>query len=397
MQKLWTLYKLLPLLIGLSGFLSIQSCSVIFPIIAPFADLPEPTGPYSVVTRTSCWTDSTHDETFTPEPDYRRIVVQVWYPTATPETGTPTLYIDNPKLRLPALSKQLRLPVSLFRHFDKVRTNSYSGVKDEDFAPEFPVILFSHGLSGMRFQNTALMEELASQGYVVFAADHSYAANITIFPNGDIAQYRAGKRRITKGSQLENIDLSQLAILVNDLRFMADMICENRDDPLLKDLPYDDSRLGLVGHSIGGAAILNALAVDGRFQAAMVLDGWYIPVPDSILASGVHQPIFHLGQKEWVDRSNYQLMDQLFMHSDGPAYQLLLPHTQHTDFTDMPLFTPFSLFIGYTETLDPIQTNSLIRRNTVSFFNTYLKNEDPQKLNAAILSEPGVNSYIFSP
>ena len=390
-------YKPTFILILFLGLMALQNCSMIFPVVAHFADLPEPTGPYTVATRTSCWTDSAHDETFTETIDFRRIVVQVWYPIDGPGQGPQKYYIDNPELRLPALSKQLRLPVTLFRHFDKVKTNSYTSKPDQALRTKFPVILFSHGLSGMRFQNTALMEELASQGYVVFAADHSYAANVTIFEDGETAQYRAGKRRITKGSQLEDIDLSQIAILVNDLRFMADMICINKPDPLLVDLPYDSQIIGLMGHSLGGAAILNALAVDNRFQAAMVLDGWYIPIPDDVIAQGVHQPVFHLGQKEWTDRFNYQLMDQFFLHSQGPIYKLLIPQTQHTDFTDMPLFTPFSLYIGYTESRDPEWLDKLLRRNTVAFFDTYLKGSDPLTLRNTILSEPQTNGYIFIP
>ncbi|MCF6238577.1 MAG: hypothetical protein L3J79_07165, partial [Candidatus Marinimicrobia bacterium] len=213
------LIKIILLSSFLAGLCFLQSCSVIFPLIAPFADLPEPTGPYTVATRTATWTDSSRDETFTPEADYRRIVVQVWYPIMGKAQGPPALYIDDPELRLPALAKQLRLPVTLFKHFDQVRTNSYTDTSNTEFSSDFPVILFSHGLSGMRFQNTSLMEELASQGYVVLAADHSYEANITIFENGETAQYRAGKRRVLTGDRLENIDLSQIAIIVDDLRF----------------------------------------------------------------------------------------------------------------------------------------------------------------------------------
>ncbi|MEA3286572.1 MAG: dienelactone hydrolase family protein [Candidatus Marinimicrobia bacterium] len=370
---------------------------MVFPVIAPFADLPEPTGSYYVATRTVTWTDSSREETFTKEQDYRRIVVQVWYPTKETNRGVPNLYIDDPVHRLPAIAKQLRLPVVLFKHFDRVKTHSDTAVHINEFQTVFPVVLFSHGLSGMRFQNTSLMEELASQGYVVFAADHSYEANITIFENGETAEYRAGKRRVLKGDRLENIDLSQLSIIVEDLSFILDKVNAGDSRSFLNGLPYDFSRIGVIGHSLGGAAIVNAAAIDPRIGAIMVLDGWYIPVPDTVISQGVDQPIFHLGQKEWGDPINYQRMDRLLANSSGAIFKLLIPGTQHTDYTDMPLFTPFSLYIGYTATRDPIRLNSLIRRSTVYFFDTYLKGQDPTGLTVVIKAEKNADSYVYIP
>jgi hypothetical protein len=76
---------------------------------------------------------------------------------------------------------------------------------------------------------------------------------------------------------------------------------------------------------------------------------------------------------------------------------MLVPGTLHTDFTDMPLFTSFSLFIGYTMVQDPIRLNDLLRVNTASFFNVYLKDHPSSELLDQILSEKDVTSYIFTP
>ncbi len=378
---------------------SLENCAIIFPVVAPFADLPQPNGPYVVATRMVTWTDSSRDETFTQAPDYRKIVVQVWYPTKAGSGETPNLYIDDSDSRLPAIAKQLRLPVSMIKQFDGVRTHSYSATAGsiDSVGSKFPVILFCHGLSGMRFQNTALIEELASQGYVVFAADHSYAANITIFDNGDKAEYRAGKRRPLTEEMLKRVDLSQLSIVVDDLEFMLARIRNTEPDDFLRNIAYDQNTIGVVGHSLGGAAILNAMAIDTNIQAAMVLDGWYIPLPDSILVRGVDQPIFHLGQIQWTDPGNYIRMEQMLANSRGPIYKLLVPGTSHTDFTDMPLFTSFSLLIGYTKIQDPAWLNQVIRKTSVKFFDVYLKGCDPSELINMMNAEKMTSTYIFTP
>ena len=48
----------------------------------------------------------------------------------------------------------------------------------------WPVLVFSHGWDGMRYQNTVQMEALASNGYVVFAPEHAYGAVISVYPDG---------------------------------------------------------------------------------------------------------------------------------------------------------------------------------------------------------------------
>ncbi|NQV16559.1 dienelactone hydrolase family protein [bacterium] len=379
------------------NILFIHGCTIIFPIIAPFNDLPEPSGPYAVATCSTSWTDSSREETFTEKHDFRRLAIKVWYPTIQEKTVEPELYVENPELRLPAIANQLNLPISLIRHFDGVLTNSFVSDPRADFETVFPVILFSHGLSGMRSQNTSVMEELASHGYVILAPDHSYDANIAIFDDGEIAEYRAGNRRVLKGNRLEDVDLSKISIRVSDLSFIIDKIKENNLDPFLEGIPYDSKTIGVIGQSLGGATAISTMAMDERIQAAMILDGWYIPVPDSILSQGVEAPVFHLGQLEWSDENNYERMDRLMLSGSGPFFKLLIPNTQHTDFTDMPLFTPFSLLIGYTAIQDPIWLNDLIRHSAVLFFDTYLKAYDSRAFQTLISNEPETSSYIFIP
>lgn len=376
---------------------SLSNCSAIFPVIAPFSDLPEPTGPYAVATRSATWVDSSRDETFTHEIDFRKLVVQVWYPVSKRDNVEYLPYIDDPELRLPAIAKQLRLPRSLINHFGRVKTHGFEAAGGSDLDERFPVILFSHGLSGMRFQNSAIIEELTSHGYIVLAADHSYGANITIFEDGEPVEYRAGKRRALNANFINTIDLSQISILAGDLSFMIDMVLAHDTDQLLDGLPLDGTQIGVMGHSLGGAAAITTMATDERVQAAMILDGWYAPVPDAIITSGLTKPIFHLGQKEWQEADNYARMDELLMNSDDAIYKVLIPGTHHTDFTDMPLFTPFSLLIGYTRTQDPLWLNQVLREHTRSFFDVYLKGHPALELQNTILNERDVTSYLFVP
>ena len=82
---------------------------------------------------------------------------------------------------------------------------------------------------------------MASHGYVVFAPDHAYEANITIYDDGTTAEYEGGerKRSILWGGPTEHLDFSQLSIIVDDLIFMINKLQYPEADPFLFNLPFE--------------------------------------------------------------------------------------------------------------------------------------------------------------
>ncbi len=94
----------------------------------------------------------------------------------------------------------------------------------------FPMLIYSHGQPGARFQAAYLLEHLASQGFVVAAIDHADATY-------------ADLKQESYVSGLVNRPLDILAVL-NDLP---------------KKLPNaDGNNVGLIGYSYGGYSSLNA-------------------------------------------------------------------------------------------------------------------------------------------
>lgn len=53
-------------------------------------------------------------------------------------------------------------------------SSAYTGRVIRDEPPPFPVIVFSHGLAGMRTTYSGICCDLASHGYVVAAIEHRY-------------------------------------------------------------------------------------------------------------------------------------------------------------------------------------------------------------------------------
>jgi len=111
----------------------------------PVETAPAPTaaaedGPYAVGARTIRFTD----------PRGKDLVVEVWYPASVAEGAEADPYP----------------PTTLSRAAVRDATTDLRG------AP-YPVVGFSHGFAGIRFQSVYLTEHLASHGMVVIAPDHA--------------------------------------------------------------------------------------------------------------------------------------------------------------------------------------------------------------------------------
>ena len=70
------------------------------------------------------------------------------------------------------VSEGFGIPKYLMNNLSNINGNSWSEAQPVN--EKFPVLIFSHGIGGLKTQNTTQMEEMASHGYVVFSCDHPY-------------------------------------------------------------------------------------------------------------------------------------------------------------------------------------------------------------------------------
>ena len=81
----------------------------------------------------------------------------------------------------PALARYLGFPGFALDHVADVPSHSYPGLTPLE--GRLPVVIYSHGWSGFRTVVIDQLESLASHGYLVLAADHTYGAIATRFPD----------------------------------------------------------------------------------------------------------------------------------------------------------------------------------------------------------------------
>ena len=268
----------------------------VIPYIIPVFSLPKPKGESFVGTETFHWTDSTREEWFTIEKadDFREIMVQSWYPSDITQNKKVEPYMDFIELRSKTIANAGGLPSFLPSHLNLIRTNSYSEVPCKIQKGGLPVIIFSHGITGSRHLHQALFEHLSSRGYIVIALDHSYDSNLTVFPDGRIADYRS---ELTGHPDSVQIRENQINTRVQDIIFILNQLTKIQNNeircPLSGNINLEKMAIG--GHSFGGATAIQSTKVDKRIQACFVFDGWINPVPDQTIKSGLRKPFLLWG------------------------------------------------------------------------------------------------------
>ena len=338
--------------------------------------MPAPKGDFPIGSETFHWVDSSRLEWFTDENDndVREIMVQAWYPSEKSNSIGPNSYMDFMNLRSNTLASAGKIPAFLPSHLDMVSTNTRNDVICSKKLEKYPVLIFSHGITGSRHLHQILFEHLASKGYVVFAPDHSFDANLTIFPDGKIADYRS---EITGHPDSVEIRERQINTRALDIGFIIDQARKIEsgiiDSKLSGKLNLDKVALG--GHSYGGATAILASRNNEIIKACVVLDGWISPIPDKVISEGIDVPFLFMGRPSWDDSDypgNYERLADLIAHSSNKKYDIRINQTLHLDYTDIPLMSPLVKHVMDIGDLNPSTTLSLINDLVLGFLEVHL-------------------------
>ena len=359
-------------------------------VLFPVWPLPKPGGPHPVGVRTFEVTDASRPGLFKVAPaEPRRLLVRVWYPAG--EVGGLRLarYFSEQEADTTAetLGAMVGFP-PFFTFVKHVRTNSYADAPLLPGASRLPVLFYSHGYTSFLAQNTALMEDLASHGYVVFSVQHTYDSSATVYPNGDVAPadpelFRmateaeegsdaAGKAQaqaITGKTLDERLDgyltMRELALASGDNRlfksgviwaadriFLHDQLQKGAVPPAIREIAAagDLTRVGERGMSFGGATSGTVCMVDRRCAAGINLDGGdfpfqafaaEMPVPFLMFHSDLRGIYQRLGAKpEGGPRSFNEFSYEAFGTAGArkDIYRVQLKAAQHLGLSDFSLF-----------------------------------------------------------
>ncbi len=238
---------------------------------------PPTSGPYKVGRTSLHLVDPARKEIFGENPDgARELMVTLYYPADVPDGVHASAYADPPLAA--ALAEAYGVPPFLA---GLMHCHSVDGAPAATKEGGFPVVIFSPGGDSHPLFYSAMLEELASQGFIVASVCHTYTTGVTVFPDGRAVrrsdagcsfEILARRHEISPETKIKERD-SIGAVWVADVRFVLDSLGRlNRSDERLAGR-LDLAHSGIFGHSFGGATAAAAVQSDPRFTAGINLDG----------------------------------------------------------------------------------------------------------------------------
>jgi len=207
-----------------------------------------------------------------------------------------------------------------------------AAVRDASIQPgRYPTVVFSHTSLGHRRQSTFLCTHLASHGYVVAAVDHTGNTFADLVDRARSGRVLSPEER---GAHIDRI----IADRVPDVRFLVSAVASGAAGGVADHV--DSDRLGLLGWSFGGWAVLATPEVDDRPRAVVALapGGSSNPLPGIIpakLTFAWHRdvPTLYLV----AERDRFTPLDgmlELFNRTPSHTVMFVLNHADHDHFGD---------------------------------------------------------------
>ena len=285
----------------------------------------------------------------------------------------------------------------------------YPEVPEGENETSFPLVIFSHGAFGYYQSNTSTYMELASNGYVVISLDHPYhsfftkdTSGKTIIVNPQFMQEVMYINELGTPEQ-EIIELSHgwLDIRTADMNFVLDSVKAAKEQGA--ELPAcwfikeessaetirailsmtDTEHIGLMGHSMGGAASVTVGRTRDDIDAVIDLDGTMLgeqfsysngeydfydeayPVPLLSVSNEAH---YFEGQ----DLADWYVNSWVLANAKDAKYTYF-KGSGHMNFTDLPLFSPALAKMLGIGTIDPEECVITMNQLVLDYYNCYLK------------------------
>jgi predicted dienelactone hydrolase len=304
------------------------------PDAAPPGALQDPSGP-------GPWKVGVHTVQLTDPARNRTFATEVWYPIDPATT--------NGKANEYKLESLLGTLASIASPARRDAT---------PLAGTFPLVLFSHGFGGIRFQSYFATERLASHGFVVVAPDHpgNTLADFTQLGNNDAAAQSAIDRPLDMEFSLAAALAGQLGVAV----------------------AIDPAHIAATGHSFGGWTCLETARRDPRIRAVFPMaPGFRNGATDDFVATLARPLLFVGGSADHTCDFAPNQQDP-YDKAASPKYLLELMGAGHLDFSNLCEVPLAKLFVKDgcdPQMIDPDVVHARTNRVATAFALRYLRDD----------------------
>ncbi len=300
-----------------------------------------------------------------PDTEPRRITVQAWYPTQD-RSGERLRATDDPRAFSSAVGGFIGLPGWALRHSSHVRSAARVGASVSSDEP-LPVVLALHGWGGFRLAQMQLLQQLAADGHLVLAIDHTHGAvaaqpvaggvvpiDPALLPDGVPAEVYDAASQVLERMFTDDAHSLVAALRSGDAQVPPAVLAT-----------ADLDRLVVLGHSTGGGAGIWFCAEDGGCRGFVGYDPWVEPLPPEVRASGPEVPWLAIDSGEWAENDNSRLLSTM-VPATG-AQRFTIDGTLHRDFTVQPLLSPLASRLGLSGELPARRTHEIVLELTRSY------------------------------
>lgn len=333
---------------------------------------------FAVGTKYFKWRDESRIDKHYGENEFREVHIQVWYPIEKTKTNLKRAdyfpEIEKAKSVLTNWSEEdLRLVKS-------VNTNSFVGAEISEKSDKYPVLIFSPSLGGHTSFYSFYAERLANAGYVVVGVNHKFESNYIINKDGEVIvqnhKFHDDLKELKipeeiTGDEYREKKGERHRIIGKDLIFVLNQLEEKNASDFSNRL--DLNKVGVWGHSIGGAASIDAAKMDKRFKAVLNFDG----TPSGwALREGLDQPFMYIEDLTDLSHSGYKMQfdrrEAFCQKVSSDCYRVLIGNANHNSFVD----------INYYEAIDEKQKSASLKiietslKYMTDFFDKHLRNNN---------------------
>ena len=311
----------------------------------------KPTGNYKVGQRTFFYNKSQSG-------NGRLLSFQIWYPTSSDSNE-----------KLPFRTEQVNSSASSFLGIPSFVTSYFSEIESNTIlnAPAisnkiFPVLIYNHGYGGFTQVYQTVFEELASHGYVIVSVGHENESALLIKENGEVISNttdnefyskrapelngeeigrwqslilssddtKENKEAYSKMLQLTPLHNESTSLWTSDTKAALEKIkIINIDDKIIQGI-FDFDRIGIFGHSLGGATAGQMSFGKTKIKAGINLDGFQF---GDLHENKLEVPFMFVSSNQ---EGNRHLRALTFINnSKQDCYQVTIKGFSHDNFTDL--------------------------------------------------------------
>ncbi len=363
--------------------------------------LPGPTGHFAVGRTMYTWVNNAETDELAPSSGAKReVVAWIWYP-ASMTSAAPVEYLPAPWRVADAQQSGVLMAKFFTRDLSLVRAHSTS---DPDVSSEqrsYPVVIMRAGGGALTTDYTTLAEDLTSHGYIVVGFDAPYRTWVVVFPDKRVvARPAANNPENLNDDQANRLINRLLPMWTSDTKFVVSQLQQlNAADPSGKFAGrLDMQRLGMFGHSFGGATALQFCHDDIRCKAGIDIDG--APF-GTVVQEGLQQPfmfIFSDHGREVSDPASRQILadfQSLYGHLPNGRFLITIRGAHHFSFSDQALLKSQYLMRALTSVggfgkLDARRGLTITATYVHTFFDIYLKGAPSTLLTSVSTQYPEV-------